>query len=122
VTTGDSTPSFGTTDGNKDRQPRGFRKFFDGLLGRERAVRDIGNNQANKPDGVVQQENTEDNFSSATAMRRLTYLGAGGCVLIFLFSFSTQSMVFPSLSVGLLIACAATMIGILIGFIFGVPF
>jgi hypothetical protein len=119
VTTSDRTPSTGNST---PRKHGGFRKFLVRLLRPDNTAHDPDPDGTSKANGSPQPEGAEDNFNSATAMRRLCYMGAGGCLLLVLFSIGTDSRVLPSLSVGLLIACAATMIGILIGFIFGVPF
>jgi len=59
-------------------------------------------------------------FDSNEALRRLSYLGAGGCVVVLIFGLSTGRW-YVTVSVGLMTACAAALSGVLLGFIFGVP-
>ena len=72
-------------------------------------------------DSAASNPDTERPFDSALAMVRLSYLGAGGCLVILIYSLSARSVAM-ALSVGLMTACAASMSGVLVGFIFGVPF
>jgi hypothetical protein len=55
------------------------------------------------------------------AMRRLAYLSLLGCLIILTYGFSVPGNVVRVLSVGLMAAGAALVVGGLLGFLFGVP-
>jgi hypothetical protein len=80
---------------------------------------------AEKPDAAPDTKpNNEEDIPdhSGSSMRRLASLAAGGCVVVVIYGLATGRECFAVVSVGLMTACAATLAGGLLGFIFGVPY
>ena len=68
------------------------------------------------------EDDSDDTDHSGSSMRRLVILAAVGCAVVITYGLTTGRDRFAIISVGLMAACAATLAGGLLGFIFGVPY